>query len=175
MSRSNVYDKEKMISKFVVLTGVFIALHTSAWPQNPKSGAEGQNLPQLLERVLLQVRAKTNVPILLPARLPSGIKEAEIQHVDFDGTSYEYRISLSYEGGTGDGFAGYFGAQRGTDSNPLGEEVMLAKNVTGFFLPGVFPTLDWELNGVLYTFQFREIGKADMIAIANSAIMAGPR
>ena len=162
-----------MINRCLVLTAVFIALHSSAWPQNPKSA--GRALPELLERALSEVRAKTTVPILLPARLPSGIKEAEIQHVDIDGTSYGYRISLAYEGGTGDGFAGYFGAQRGTDSHPLGEEVMLAKNVSGFFLPGVFPTLDWELNGVLYTFQFREIGKADMIAAANSAILAGPR
>ena len=61
--------------------GVFIAVRTSAWPPNPKAEPQA-GLDQNFWSAPL--RAKTTVPILLPARLPSGIKEAEIQHVDID-------------------------------------------------------------------------------------------
>jgi hypothetical protein len=173
-----------VIIKIAAISTVLTALlATTAWPQTRPTGRE-VSLPTILKDALSEVKSETAVPILLPSQLPSGLSEKEIHYVFGEGDKNHYKISLYFEAGIGDaGFAGYFGGEPLQRISSLGEEqkVPLANSIRGYYLEvscggSCRPaTLMWELNGVLYTVQFKNLGKAALVAIANSAILAGKR
>jgi len=154
-----------------------------AAPQHPQ-------LPAVFTSVLPDVKAKCHVPILLPSELPKPISDA--QHAVIQkATADRYSVGLFYELDVGNaGFAANFGAEASPKYAPseLGAEVKLARGTRGFFRPvscggSCAPAnLWWEVNGVLYTVQLRLLPsnseksqQATITAVANSAILAGPR
>jgi len=150
------------------------------------------SLPDIFVSVLAGVKAKTRVAVLLPAELPRPFSDAKHASVD-KATADEYAVSLYYELDVGNaGFAASFEATNNPHYSPreLGNvrEVKLAGGITGFFRPvscggSCAPAnLWWEQGAVLYQIQlklpstFREKNQQGIItAVANSAILAGPR
>ncbi|MFZ0321109.1 MAG: hypothetical protein WAL56_18420 [Candidatus Sulfotelmatobacter sp.] len=151
-----------------------------------------ENLPNVFLSVVAGVKAKTRVAVLLPTELPrpfSDAKHASVGKATADG----YAVSLYYDLGTGDaGFAASFEAANNPRYSPreLGNvrEVKLASGVIGFFRPvncggSCAPAnLWWEQGAVLYQIQLKLPSTLDekdqqgiITAVANSAIVAGPR
>jgi hypothetical protein len=159
----------------------------------------GDTPATVFRSVLLQIKKKTHVPILLPSALPEGIREVELcATASADATSYS--ISLDY-GCPPDGnasFAGYFeGALNGNnnldcDQSEGDKKIKLARGVEGCFSPvscggSCAPSnIWWRENKGWYHFQIHMWGapaskrqekeqERAMTALANSAILAGPR
>ena len=156
--------------------------------------AEGTaaNLPNVFAPVLAEVKAKSQVPVLLPSNLPPIIAKARNAVLD-KASANEYAISLWYEQGVGDaGFAALLSARNApgyapdelTNVQPL----RLAHRLRGFFRPvscggSCAPAnLSWREQGILYEIQLKlpstmpeQRQRALIIATANSAILAGPR
>ena len=99
----------------------------------------GRPLPRVFVSVLPEVKAKSQVAVLLPTELPKPFQEAKhalVEKVAAD----EYAISLYYELGIGDaGFAASFAADDSPNYDPRGllgiYEVKLAGGIRGFFRP----------------------------------------
>jgi hypothetical protein len=149
-------------------------------------------LPEVFRSALAEVKAKTNVPVLLPTQLPKRFSKAQHASVD-EAAADEYVVSLYYELDAGDsGFAASFQGTNNPNYSPreLGNvrEVRLASGVTGFFRPvscggSCAPAnLWWKEGSVVYQIQLklhstlREKDQQGIItAVANSAIVAGAR
>lgn len=149
-------------------------------------------LPAALASVLSEVKSKSRVRLLLPSELPQGIAEAKYGIVD-RASEDEYAISLYYELGMGDaGFAASFGANihpnYGPKDIPNVREVKLSRGMIGYFRPvscggSCAPAnIWWKDDQILYHVQLKlspEVPEGDqqrmIIAVANSAILAGPR
>src|SRR6266550_4759611 len=90
----------------------------------PISHVFGQDLKSAREAsvfrsVLPKVKRDTKVPVLLPSKLPSTIKEQKIKIVDGEGTENGYEVSLYYDEGCGNAcFAGFFSAKCGEKPEP---------------------------------------------------------
>jgi hypothetical protein len=159
---------------------------------NGASQAESdKSLPEVFHSVLPEIKSKSHVPLLLPSELPKpigGAKHALIAKV----AANEYAISLYFELGIGDaGFAAYFSGDAAPGYSPreLGNisEVKLANGIRGYFRSiscggSCAPAnLWWEDGGILYQIQLRLSGASEqgqekaIKAVANSAILAGPR
>jgi hypothetical protein len=151
----------------------------------------GGSLPEVFRSVLAEVKAKTNVPVLLPTELPKPFSKAKHATVD-DTTADGYVVSLYYELNVGDsGFAASFSGTNNPDYSPQevgNREVRLANGFTGFFSPvscggSCAPAnLWWKKGSVLYQIQLklrstlRDKDQQGVItAVANSAIVAGAR
>ena len=161
----------------------------------PVSYAFGQNLEAapvagVLRPVLPKIKSEAKVPVLLPSKLPSTVKEPEIKVVDGEGTENGYEVSLYYEEGCGNAcFAGFFSAKRGEKPEPdFSDKVArLSKGIKGYYTAkscGVScapPQIEWLYEGVLYTVQFKVNGRnkkqdeVEIVALANSAIQGGAR
>jgi hypothetical protein len=149
-------------------------------------------LPSVFVSVLAEVKARTNISLLLPSELPkplSNAKHATVDEVKAD----QYGVLLYYELGVGDaGFAASFLAKKNAPYSPRElanvQKVKLAGGIVGFFRPvscggSCAPAnLWWEQGGVLYQIQLelpstiRDKNQQSIITkIANSAIVAGPR
>jgi hypothetical protein len=155
-------------------------------------GNAAGSLPQVFLSALAEVRTKTSVPVLLPSELPAPFSDAKHAIVD-RATTQEYVVSLYYE--LEEGAAGFAASFDGTNNPPyspreLGNvrEVKLASGITGFFRPvscggSCAPAnLWWQRGTVLYQIQLKlrsalpEKNQQGIItAVANSAILAGPR
>lgn len=150
-----------------------------------------ESLPDVFLSGLAEIKAKTRVPVLLPSELPRPFNDAK--HATLGATADDYTVSLYYELGAGDaGFAASFGA---TDKPRFSlreleneRKVKLANGIVGFFRPvscggSCAPAnLWWEQGAVLYQFQLKQrstLRERDqqriIMAVANSAILAGPR
>jgi hypothetical protein len=137
------------------------------------------NLLQVLARPLADAeRGKT--PVLVPSRLNAGFAAS---HLYAGGGRIRggYDIQLGAAPGCGDAtacFVAEFSAVKGT----LGfrQTVALSKGTTGSFHPiscgaSCGPaTIEWIESGILYTIQFGA-GEKQLVALADSAIVAGPR
>jgi hypothetical protein len=150
------------------------------------------SLPDILVSALAEVEANTRVPVLLPTELPKPFghaKHAIVEKV----SAGEYAVSLYYELDAGEaGFAASFEATNNPLYSPreLGNvrELKLANGITGFFRPvscggSCAPAnLWWKQGAVLYQLQLKlpstlreKNQQAVITAVANSAILAGPR
>jgi hypothetical protein len=157
------------------------------------SGAAwGGQLPEALAAVLPKVKAKSQIPVLLPSKLPQPVAKAKNALVE-KASANEYTISLYYELGIGDaGFAASFSAQTTPNYNPRDlkgiHEVKLVRGIRGFFKPiscrgSCSPAnLWWEEHGILYQIQVKlpsslsEQKQQDVIGgTADSSILGGPR
>jgi hypothetical protein len=150
-----------------------------------------KSLPDVFLSVLAEVKAKTRVPVLLPSELPKPFNDAK--HASAGASADDYAVSLYYELGAGDaGFAASFGASGHLRFSPreLGNvrKVKLANGIAGFFRPvscggSCAPSnLWWEEGAVLYQIQLKlrsTLHEKDqqrvIMAVANSAILGGPR
>ena len=130
--------------------------------------------------------------MLLPTELPTplgGAKRVIVEKIAPD----EYAVALYYELDVGDaGFAATFAAKNNSPYSPreLGNvrEVKLTRGIVGFFRPvscGVScapANLWWQQGGPLYQIQLElpstlseKKQQTIITAVANSAILAGPR
>lgn len=145
-----------------------------------------------LVSALSGVKAKTRIAVLLPSELPQPIAGAKYGAVD-EAVGDEYSISLYYQRHVGDaGFAAFFAANAHPNYGPkdIGgvSEVKLFRGLVGYFRPvscggSCAPAnLWWEEDRVLYQIQLElrsTLSERDqekkIVAVANSAILAGPR
>jgi len=150
------------------------------------------SLPEVFNSVVSKVKAKSRVPVLLPSKLPEPIARAGNPVIDM-AEANAYVISLYYKLGIGNaGFAASFSGTANPghilEELPNVFEVKLARGVRGFFSPvscggSCAPAnLWWEDGGILYQIQLRlsstqsdEAQEQTITAVANSAILAGPR
>jgi len=171
----------------LTLLGVFA---TTAFCAAVRANVE-KSLPDVFVSALSEVKAKTKLPVLLPSELPVPFNDAK--HATVKGTADDYAVSLYYELDAGDaGFAASFGAKDNPRFSPreLGSvrKVELANGIAGFFRPVTCggscapANLWWEQGAVLYQIQMKldsTLREKDqqriIIAVANSAILAGPR
>ena len=160
--------------------------------QSAPKPAQHLHLPEALASVLAEVKAKSHVAVLLPSELPNPFAGAKHGIVE-SASENEYGISLYYELGVGDsGFAASFGADAhpdyGPEDMPNVRKVKLSHGLVGYFREvscggSCAPAnLWWEEDHVLYCLQLRlhpdlpdKDQQRQMIAAANSAILAGPR
>jgi hypothetical protein len=152
-----------------------------------------KQVPALFRSILPQIKRQTRVPILLP-NLPAVTTDGQRIYVNGSGKSNGYRIALgSHPNCNAEACSlGYITAERG--SSPYSEEatqqVTLAKNITGYYTPRIYrtsPRIEWVYKSVVYSIALPEYlytngdnpnsntVKAEMIRIANSAIVAGSR
>ncbi len=173
---------------YLVLVGVFASTVLCTAVRANVAGA----LPDIFVSVMAGVKAKTRVPVLLPTELPKPFINAKYAKVD-KAAADEYEVSLYYDLDAGDaGFAASFEAISNPHYSPreLGNvrKVKLAGGITGFFRPvncggSCAPAnLWWEQGAVLYRIQLKlpstlreKNQQGIIIAVANSAILAGPR
>jgi hypothetical protein len=97
------------------------------------------SLPEVFLSVLTEIKAKTTVPLLLPAELPRPFNDAKYAIVD-KAAADEYAIIHYYELGVGNaGFAASFGARNNAPYSPRElanvQTVKLAGGIVGFFRP----------------------------------------
>jgi hypothetical protein len=152
----------------------------------------GRSLPDVFVSALADIKAGSNIRVLLPTELPrpfSDAKHAIVAKLSTD----EYAVALYYELRMGNaGFAASFAATNNARYSPREltnvRDVKLAGGIVGFFRPvscggSCAPAnLWWEQGGVLYQIQLeqpstlREKSQLSIITrIADSAILAGPR
>ena len=173
-----------MIQIFVACLMLFATCHVFGQILEPVPVAG------VFRSVLPKVTKEAKVPVLLPSKLPSTVKEKEIKVVDAEATEKGYEVSLYYEEGCGNAcFAGFFSAWRGENPEPdfADKVVRLSHGIKGYYTAkscGISctpPQIEWLHEGVLYTVQFRVNGKtkkqdeAEIILLANSAIKGGAR
>jgi len=155
----------------------------------------GHNPPlRVFAAVLPQIKAKSHVPILLPSELPQPIAKAKHAVIGTAETD-KYGIALYFErepDGGYFGFAASFGGVGKPNFRPQElpnvEPVNLTHHLHGFFSAvscsgSCAPAnLWWEQNGGLYHIQLMlNVNLSDqaqenaIVAVANSAILGGPR
>jgi hypothetical protein len=148
------------------------------------ASAKTIDLPHLFRDVLPQVKAKTNVPILLPQRYRSDAEENVPTGV---GHKRSYTLSIGAVencGGATACFVADFAAKRGAKPS-FTRKVRLRGGRTGYFKPLTCgascspPMLEWRKGGVLYWIQAHagtaSQEKRRLVKLANSALFHGPR
>ena len=174
------------------LTAVFLVAAFCNMGSRPSHGLPAEKpLPNIFVSVLAEVKAKTNITVLLPTELPEPFRYAA--HAMVKAKADEYAVILYYELGVGDaGFAASLLANNNSSYSPRElpnvQKVKLASGIVGFFRPvscggSCAPAnLWWERGTVLYDIQLRlpstlsEKKQQNIITeVANSAILAGPR
>lgn len=150
-----------------------------------------KSLPKVFASVLSEVKTKSHVAILLPSELPDPVGKAEHAGVD-KATANEYVISLYYELDAGDaGFAALFSGDAAPKYDPKElrniREVELAHGIHGFVRAAGGRSrgpvnIWWKDGGTLYQIQMKldsslsgEGQEKAIVAVANSAILGGPR
>ena len=114
---------------------------------------------------LAQIQSQARIPILLPSKLPSAIRERDIKVASGEVSEDGYFISLyfSEDGGDAAFAAGFGGSTRifGPQGLPNTRRVALSGGRTGMFRPvscggSCAPAnLCWEQNGVMYQIQIK--------------------
>jgi hypothetical protein len=167
----------------------FVAILIFSIGESRAESPQSNSLPAAFTAVLSQIKAVSQIPILLPSEVPLGANHVQLEKA----TLREYAISLYYELGVGDaGFAASFSGQDMPAYNPAEvpnmRTVELARGTRGYFRAiscggSCAPAnIWWEAGGVLYQIQLRlssstngQSQEAAMVAVANSAIQGGPR
>lgn len=177
-----------VIMKFLI-AGFISSLCVVACPVAIAVGSSLEASPaKVFQSVLAQVKAKTQIPILLPSEIPAPIKEEDIHFATGSGKQRNYGITLYYEEGFGDAaFVGYFSGEALGKFHANGKKVKLANGVTGQFTRkscggSCSPSqIWWQQDNVLYTLQLKLAVKTEteeqqaVIEAANSAINGGAR
>lgn len=127
-------------------------------------------------------KAKTGpVAVLLPSTLAADAPASKL-YAAGGRTAHGYDIQLAYAPNCHDATACFLAEFWGNPGRiSLKTAVTLAHGITGAY-HGIScgascapATIQWKESGVLYTIQWRAGTRASMIALANSAITAGPR
>ncbi len=143
---------------------------------------------KVFEPAIAQVKANTNIPILLPSELPAPLKENDIHFSVGNGKHNKYEITLFYEEGAGyAAFVGFFSGEAIGKTNIRGKKIKLANGITGYFSGKSCggscsaSQIKWRLDNVLYTLQLKLAVKSKdeeekaLTTAANSAILGGAR
>jgi hypothetical protein len=166
----------------MALKAVFAAVALYAFSVSVALGAGSippVNLLAVLAKPLASAERGTT-PVLIPSRLDAGFLPHHL-YAAGGGSSDGYDIQLGAAPHCNDGdacFVAEFSAAKGTLGLP--DRVALAKGIEGRFHPiacgaSCSPaTVEWVQSGFLYTIQFGA-GKTQLVALADSAINAGPR
>lgn len=151
------------------------------------AGAAGA-VPRELRAAFANVKREAGVAVLLPSELPTALERP--LYASGGGRPDGYDISLAFTPGCGGAnacTAGFFGAERGGTIAEELEAVELGGGVAGRYKPLTCgascsaPSIEWAAGGVLYTIQLKlnygdeAKDKAALVALAASAIEAGPR
>jgi hypothetical protein len=137
------------------------------------------DVPKLFEDELPRVKERSDVPVLLPQRMPD-------QFDDYfpTGSGSERRWGLQLGavrncgGATACFIASFSARERGRPFGP--RRVELARGRSGRFKPLTCgascapPTIEWRERGALYRIEAKVRGRR-LIRMANSAIRNGPR
>jgi hypothetical protein len=143
------------------------------------------DLPELFADELARVSARTDVPVLLPQRMP--VDEDLERHTSGFGGERRWGLQLASApdcGGATACFTASFAGRRG--GRPFGRRtVRLAGGRTGRFTPlscGAScapPRIEWRMRGATYSIQAvvgtRRTERRILVRMANSAIRNGPR
>jgi hypothetical protein len=133
-----------------------------------------------------EIRGQTQIPIMLPSKLPMVIRETEIMLAYGEITADGYSVSLYYsELGSDATFAAYFAGSK-QRLGPLGNTrpVELRNGLMGRFRPvscggSCAPAnLWWEQNGITYQIQIKFASTTDqtqqqkiLVETANSSVL----
>jgi hypothetical protein len=186
--------KTRVVAIFLVVISCCATSNPAPALQRDADGRANaaSSLPDVFGSVLAEVKAKTSIPVLLPTELPRPLGNAKHAMVE-KATPDEYAVALYYELEVGDaGLAAFFAAKNKSPYSPreLGNvrEVKLTRGIVGFFRPvscggSCAPAnLWWEHGGPLYQIQLKlpstlseKKQQRVITAVANSAILAGPR
>jgi len=138
------------------------------------------SLPALLAPQIAKAKAG-KVAVLIPATLRADAPAAKL-YAAGGATKHGYDIQLAYAPGCFDATACFLAEFWGNPGKIyLKTAVILTRGIHGAFhaiscgASCAPATIQWKESGVLYTIQWRAGTRASMIALANSAIKAGPR
>lgn len=133
------------------------------------------------------VKRHTGIGVLLPDRVAIDVPRGHGIEVKWSSNRRTWTIALGIGprcGGANACFVGEFNATKGARP-AFPRRVRLHGGVTGFYKPSTCgascspPQLQWRVGNVLYDVQFRAAGRASdrakLVAIADSALAAGPR
>jgi len=160
----------------VAITVAVLALAT------PALATGGSNINLLAKLAPEITRARTGrVAVLIPTTIHADVAASKL-YASGGRTAGGYDIQLAYAPGCEDATACFFADfQAGPTPLLSGTRVTLAHAITGSFV-GIHcgascapATIAWKESGVLYSVQYVLGGRATMIAMADSAIEAGPR
>jgi hypothetical protein len=137
------------------------------------------DLPDLFADQLPRIRERSEVPILLPQRMPDQFDE---YHPTGFGRERRWGLEVGAVEGCGGAtacFIASFSARR--RGQPFGPRAVdLARGREGRFKPLTCgascapPTVEWRERGALYRIEAKVRGRR-LIRMANSAIRNGPR
>jgi hypothetical protein len=158
-----------------------IALLAGSLLATPVLAASGLvSLPRVLAAQIAKAK-KGRVAVLLPAALRADAPASRL-YGSGGASARGYDIQLAYARNCFDATACFLAEFWGNPGNIfLKKRVALAHGITGAYA-GIScgascgpASIQWKESGVLYTIQWRAGTKATMIALADSAIEAGPR
>ena len=138
------------------------------------------NLPAKLARQIASAR-HGGVAVLLPSAIRADVSASHL-YASGGRTATGYDIRLAYAPSCDDGTACFFAEfQGGTITREPGTPVALAHGITGNFYAihcgaSCGPaSITWTEGGARYGVQYVLGARASMVALADSAIDAGPR
>ena len=149
----------------------------------PALAATRISVPKEFAGKLSRIKARSDVPVLLPQRVSSP-RPASENFGSIEGLrSGRYHLAIGIGRGCHEAtacFVASFFARRGAAPNPDFRRVSLAQDIEGRYRPikcGASCSaakVQWRQNGVAYEIQFKG-SRAQMVRLANSAINHGPR
>lgn len=164
----------------LLLALLLAALLASAQTPGRPAAVFASTLPEL--------KHKTPIPVLLPARLPSLLAKNVYASIEAaTATGYTIRIESEPDCNHEDVcFVGTLSAAKGGPFS-FPETVQISQGLQGRFQPSsctgscIPPAIEWKVNGVLYTAQLNLKARSEreqrsaLIQLADSASLAGPR
>jgi hypothetical protein len=153
-----------------------------------KADVESHSTQELFAKVRSLLPGKTQVPVRLPAYLPNlGDKDNPLFAILESADRQGYEIQLAWDEGCPGGNACHLGTIRAS-AKPLYEgakgqpkiPITLHGGVKGYFINTTCDAycyesiVGWQENGYYYSIGIKAESKAQMIKVANSAIL-GPR
>jgi hypothetical protein len=148
----------------------------------PALAASRVNVPSKLSSVLPKARSKSGIAVRLPSSLNAGVSPSRVRGAIEDVSSGQYHLSLGVGSGCHEStacFVAAFFGRRGAGLD-IKRKVSLTRGITGRFRPITCGAscsaaeVQWKQGSIAYAIQFKG-NKAQMIALANSAIRGGAR
>lgn len=157
-------------------------LPTTAITSSPVKISQTQSQPNpIFSSILPVVKAKTKVPVRLPAYIPESDEPNPIYALVETVTPSQYKIMLAFtedcSGGNACRLGGIFAETITPKTPPItGKTVVLANGITGYFVDATCgancsdATLSWEQNSGRYTVAIKAGEIRNLVKMANSAI-----
>jgi hypothetical protein len=148
----------------------------------PAVAAAPVNVPAKFSAVLGKVRSKSHLAVRLPSRLDATVRPSRVFGAVESVRRGRYHLSLGIGRGCHESTACYVASFFGNDRGHVSgrRRVSLARGLSGRFSPiscgaSCGPAIvSWRQGGVVYRVEFKG-KKAELVALANSAIRGGAR